>query len=320
MTQERPSKLVPILLIANVLLTAYVLSILMDAPGPKPPGPTISESTTTGIEAGLNNMRTQVDELRMMLEAIKTDKVVLRSNLAQRTIDPLQDPLEAALNEKALLLVNQINALKNITESNVVQAGQLWREAQLTLEGAVLGGDSSEFEQLRSTTATLQSSIEKTIPGLLAARYTQARQQESLRDGLTHWAGASAYLALYPNDGTPSAAETAQKIGYEHERVRQEILQKAQTKYNLWACEQIKKAWVDIKDANSPISKSDNKKFYNSCVHFLATIDSSLLDMSTGELYREVLHFVKERMPLEYFQDLIKEIQNANKKSFDVSN
>jgi hypothetical protein len=65
------------------------------------------------------------------------------------------------------------------------------------------------------------------------------------------------------------------------------------------------------------VLKSDNTKFYHSCVHFLAPIDTSLLDMSTGELYREVLQFVRERMPREDFQELIKEIQNGKKRSLD---
>ncbi|MCF7854903.1 MAG: hypothetical protein K9N51_08900 [Candidatus Pacebacteria bacterium] len=225
--------------------------------------------------------------------------------------------VDATLLQQADSVAQRINAVGSVTGKNVVEAAQLWREAQLTLEAAIISGETPEFVALSSSTAKLQTSLAEVIPGFVQSAYTNARKASTLRDGLTRWAGAGAYLALYPNDGTPEAAEAAQKMGYEHERVRQELLQKAQTKYNLWACEQIKKAWLDIKDVNSPVSKSDNTKFYHSCVHFLSPIDSSLLDMSTGELYREVLQFVRERMPMEDFQELIKEIQNGKKRSLD---
>lgn len=225
--------------------------------------------------------------------------------------------IDDTLLQQSNFVTEQIKAVGRVNEKNVVKAAQLWREAQLTLEAAFVSGESPEFKKLRSEASSLQQSLVKTIPELVTKAYDKARQQNSLRDGLTQWAGAGAYLALYPNDGTPSAAKTAQMIGYEHERVRQELMQKAQTSYNLWACEQIKKAWVDIKEVNSPVFKSDNTKFFHSCVHFLAPIDSSLLGMSTGGLYRAVLQFVQERMPMKDFQDLIKEIENGTKRSLD---
>jgi len=232
----------------------------------------------------------------------------------------LSASLDSNLLQQANSLAKRIDTVGPVTEKNVVEAAQLWREAQLTLEAAVVSGETPEFMALRASTAQLQESLVGAIPSLVKSAYASARKASTLRDGLIQWAGAGAYLALYPNDGTPASAEAAQAMGYEHERVRQDLLQKAQTNYNLWACEQIKKAWVDIKDVNSPVSKSDNIKFYHSCVHFLAPIDSSLLDMTTVELYREVLQFVRERMPMEDFQNLIKEMQDGKKQTLDSAN
>jgi len=257
---------------------------------------------------------------RLLLALVVANLLVMTLVLFRSPARPVSTSpasVDAALLVQADSVAQRIDAVGRVTGKNVVEAAQLWREAQLTLEASIVFGDTPEFEALSSSTAKLQTSLAGAIPGLVQSAYTNARKGGNLRDGLTRWAGAGAYLALYPTDGTPASAEAAQAMGYEHERARQELLQKAQTKYNLWACEQIKKAWVDIKDVNSPVSKSDNAKFYHSCVHFLAPIDSSLLDMSTGELYREVLQFVRERMPMEDFQDLIKEIQNGKKRSLD---
>jgi len=227
------------------------------------------------------------------------------------------DSQDITLLKQADALATRIKAVGKIRNENAVEAARLWRESQLTLVADMVDGDSKEFESLASVATDLQHSLAKTIPPLVAEAYANARQEHSLRSGLARWAAAGAYLALLPNDGTPSVAETAQKMGYDHESVHQELLQKAQTKYNLWACEQIKKAWVDIKEVNSPVSKSDNMKFFHSCVHFLSPINSRLLDMSTGMLYREVLQFVRDRMPLKDFQELIKEIENGDKRSLD---
>lgn len=218
---------------------------------------------------------------------------------------------------QANLVATQISAFGGVSEGRLIDAVQLWRVSQLILEGTMDNGGSIELQKLQDEATKLQHSIEKVIPHLLAATYEDAIKMDTLRDGLARWAKAGAYLSLYPNNGTPATAELLQKIGYNHERVRQELLQKAQTRYNLWACGQIKNAWVDIKDVNNPVGTSDNQKFFHTCDHFLAPIDPSLLGMSTGELYREVLGFVRERISLEDFQELVKEIESGEKLSFD---
>jgi len=99
--------------------------------------------------------------------------------------------------------------------------------------------------------------------------------------------------------------------------VRQDLLAKHQTRYNLWACSAIKKAWVDIKEVNAPLSKQDNELFVQSCLHFLGPIDASLLDVATGELYLELLRFVRERLTREQFQELVEGLENAEKRGID---
>ncbi len=319
------NRLLLFLVAVNLFLTAWVFlrSMPIDSQPAVDNNPAPHSSLNDSLAEDLSSIANQIGKLTQAAESnvIEVTRLLQKTTLAIETAKGQSfakpDSLDVTLLHQANLVSNQISGLGTVNELNVVQAAQLWREAQLTLEAAVMSLDSPEFTKLRTATTELQQSLVKAIPDLLQAAYTNARQKTSLRDGLTQWAGAGAYLALYPNDGTPSAAETAQAMGYDHERVRQELMQKAQTKYNLWACEQIKKAWVDIQDVNSPVSRSDNTKFFHSCVHFLSPIDSSLLDMSTGELYREVLQFVRERMPMETFQDLIKELENGKKRSLD---
>lgn len=298
----------------NVLLTALVLIRLSHEPvvGALPPSSNRSplpspKTTQPSVTAGEQNLLDAVASLR---EATKRIQVI--PSVANES----DGSLEATLLDEANRLSEQINALGDVKKEEVIVAAQLWRQAQLTLEAANVAQNSEGFERLRMAASSLQAALAKAIPAMLEAAYDDASKASGLKAGLVHWARAGAYLAMLPNDGSPTSAEIAQKMGYEHENVRQELLQKAQTTYNLWACEQIKKAWVDIKEVNSPL-KSDNAKFYHSCVHFLAPIDSSLLDMSTGELYREVLQFVRERMPMEDFQELITAIHNGNKRSLD---
>jgi hypothetical protein len=229
----------------------------------------------------------------------------------------VKDSSDTNLLDQAELLTERIVSVEEITPENVVEAAQLWREAELTLEAVLSSGNKQELVNLSQSSKKLQKSLAEVIPKLVKNCYIKANNEKYLKNRLTLWAGAGAFLALFPNEGTPEAAEAAQSMGYEHERVRQKFLQLAQAKYNLWACEQIRKAWLDIKDANSPLWQSDNKKFYHTCIHFFAPIDSSLLDMSTGELYREVLHFVRERMPMEDFQEMAMGIQKGNKLTLD---
>jgi DNA-binding ferritin-like protein len=312
--------LIAMLLGANLILTIMLLLRMQDIERSISITSTTAKDTlTTKLKAQSSAVAEQITILgkiakESMFEAEQLRREIHQSMADAKTATPVIDPL---LTKQARIVADRINALGKISEGNVVEAAQLWREAQLTMEAAMTSPESPEFKRLSSSTASLQLSIQGVIPELASKSYNQARQKGSLKDALAKWAGAGAYIALYPNDGTPSSAERAQALGYEHERERQNLLQKAQTKYNLWACEQIKKAWVDIKDVNSPLSKSDNKKFFHSCVYFVAPIDPSLLDMATGELYREVLQFVRERMKLEDFQNLIKEIQNGRKVSLD---
>jgi hypothetical protein len=299
----------------NILLTALVLIRLSHEPivEPLPPSssraPLPSQKTAqASVTAGEQNL---LDAIATLREAAERIQVI--PSLANES----DGSLEATLLDEANRLSEQINALGDVNKEDVIVAAQLWRQAQLTLEAANVAQNPEGFERLRMATSSLQTALAKKIPAILETAYDDASKASGLKAGLVHWARAGAYLAMLPNDGSPASAEIAQKMGYEHENVRQELLQKAQTTYNLWACEQIKKSWVDIKEVNSPVSKSDNAKFYHSCVHFLAPIESSLLDMSTGELYREVLQFVRERMPMEDFQELIKAIHNGDKRSLD---
>lgn len=322
---DNKNRLLLFLVAVNLFLTVWVIlcSAPMKSQTLEDNNPTPLSSINASLQDDLSSVANQVGTLAQATESnmIEVKQLLQKATFALETATERHsqkpDLLDATLLHQADLVSDQIIGLGSVTEMNVVRAAQLWREAQLTLEASGVNLDSPEFTKLRTTTTALQQSLVKTIPSLLQAAYTNARQKDSLRNGLSQWAGAGAYLALYPNDGTPSNAETAQAMGYDHESVRQELMQKAQTKYNLWACEQIKKAWVDIKDVNSPLSKSDNTKFFYSCVHFLSPIDSSLFDMSTGELYREVLQFVRERMPIETFQELIKELENGKKRSLD---
>jgi hypothetical protein len=309
------------LLIANLILAIILLFCIQDIEKSISITSTAAKDTLTArLKAQSSSVAEQINALGKIAKESTLEAEQLRREIHQSMLDakapvPVIDPLLA---KQARIVADRINALGKISENNVVEAAQLWRESQLTMEATMTNPESPEFKRLRSSTTSLQLSIQNLIPELVSKSYNQARQKSSLKDALVQWASAGAYIALFPNDGTPSSAERTQALGYEHERMRQTLLQKAQTKYNLWACEQINKAWVDIKDVNSPLSKSDNKKFFHSCVYFLASVDPSLLDMITGELYREVLQFVRERMKLEDFQNLVKEIQIGRKVSIDT--
>jgi len=212
----------------------------------------------------------------------------------------------------------EVDAVSHVDATYVVTAARLWRRSQLALEAGALEPDAAEeATKLENAAKRLQDRLVNALSPLVQARHNEVSAAPTLKAGLTQWAEAGAVLALFPDTGEPELAGKAQELAYEHERVRQDLLAKHQTRYNLWACSVIKKAWVDIKEVNAPLSKQDNELFVQSCLHFLGPVDASLLDVATGELYREVLRFVRERLTREHFQELVEGLENAEKRGID---
>jgi hypothetical protein len=205
-----------------------------------------------------------------------------------------------------------------LAEFKVMEAAQLWRRAQLVAEAGILDGSLRSRERLSSDMDELAAVIRGALPPLLREAYGKAIAEDELQNALAQWARAGAHLALFPSDGSPESAAQAQKLGYEHERVRQQILGKAQRTYNLWACTNIRKAWLDVKAENSPVSNEDNPKFQRTCVRFIGPIDSSLLDMQTGELYRELIQFVRKRMSVDTFAETVEMVEKSEKRDLDT--
>lgn len=83
--------------------------------------------------------------------------------------------LDPSLVQQANSLVKRIVAISHVTEKNVVEAAQLWSEAQLTLEAAVLSGETPEFIALGAATTNLQKSL---VPSSLVSCNPHTRMHE----------------------------------------------------------------------------------------------------------------------------------------------
>lgn len=212
-------------------------------------------------------------------------------------------------------LDSAIADVPTVDSTNIFKASQLWRRAQVILESTQLEPElASRHAELTSKVETLRRAIMSQLPRMLSAEHTNAIACAKLDAALECWAKAGALLSLLPDTGDPSEAKAAQKFAYEHEQVRQQVLAKYQLAYNLWACGEVTKAWADIKEENRALTHGGDPFFTQTYIRFLAPVDATLLGLETGQIYKDVLEFMHDKMTKEDFQKMVKENSTVKKK------
>ena len=109
-----------------------------------------------------------------------------------------------------------------------------------------------------------------------------------------------------------------------HELVHTRFEVAQQQRYNLWACQQIRKAWQDFEANSDPAARM------STCLHFLGPIHPGLLDPLPLELYRDFLQTVHGKLSRNLYQELseklavekrqmladLQELEMMNRRSF----
>ena len=122
------------------------------------------------------------------------------------------------------------------------------------------------------------------------------------------WAESSAVLGFYPSSNDPITAGKIQDLVSSHDLVRTRIELLQQQRYNLWACQQIRKAWKDFED-NSNIGAR-----MQTCLHFLGPIHTGLLDPVSLELYRDFLQTIRTKLSQDLYQELSEKLAVEKRK------
>lgn len=169
--------------------------------------------------------------------------------------------------------------------------------------------DSTVLDRVEKERDRLLQVLKSQIPPLVKAIDEQAIKESDSREAIGIWAKGGALLGYYPASNIPNEAETIQKIVTEHEVVRTRLALLQKQRYNVWACEHIKKAWQDFSDPNI----AANQAKLETCKRFLGPIETSHLEPIAMELYRDFLEAIKKKVTSEDYQSLATSLANSKR-------
>ncbi|GIW89871.1 MAG: hypothetical protein KatS3mg109_0303 [Pirellulaceae bacterium] len=168
--------------------------------------------------------------------------------------------------------------------------------------------DPQVLQQVESARNRLVQLLRDQIPTVVRTLDEQAVQSTDYTTAKRLWAQSSAVLGFYPSSNDPIEAGKIQQLVSDHESVRARIEVCQQQRYNLWACQQIRKAWKDF-EANA-----DAQARMQTCLHFLGPIHPALLDPVPLDLYRDFVQAVRNKLSQELYQDLAEKLAEAQRK------
>ena len=167
--------------------------------------------------------------------------------------------------------------------------------------------DAALLDRVEKERDRLLDLLKTQIPPLVKAIDDHAIKERESKEALGIWAKSGALLGYYPASNIPKEAEAIQKIVTEHETVRTRLALLQKQRYNQWACENIKKAWLDFAD---PMITSTQAKL-ETCKRFLGPIETSHLEPISMELYRDFLDAIKKKASSEDYQALATHLANS---------
>lgn len=169
--------------------------------------------------------------------------------------------------------------------------------------------DSSLLDRVETERNRLMELLKTQIPPLVKSIDDQAVKEPESHHALGFWAKAGAMLGYYPASNIPGEAQEIQQIVTAHELVRTRIALVQKQRYNVWACESIKKAWQDFADT----AITSNQAKLETCKRFLGPIDTNALEPIGMELYRDFLDTIKNKVSKDEYQSLATSLVNAKR-------
>lgn len=164
------------------------------------------------------------------------------------------------------------------------------------------------LQQAEEARNRLASLLREEIPGIVLKLDEQAVKSENYSEARRLWAQSSAVLGFYPSSNDPTEAGRIQDLVSGHDVIRTRIDLGQQQRYNLWACQQIRKAWKDFEE------NSDAGARMQTCLHFLGPIHPGLLDPVSLELYRDFLQTIRSKVSKDVYQGLAEDLAVERRK------
>lgn len=164
------------------------------------------------------------------------------------------------------------------------------------------------LQQAEESRNRLAGLLRDEIPGVVCKLDEQAVKTEDYSEARRLWAQSSAVLGFYPSSNDPIEAGKIQELVSGHDVIRTRIELVQQQRYNLWACQQIRKAWKDFEE------NSDAGARMQTCLHFLGPIHPGLLDPVSLELYRDFLQTIRSKVSKDLYQELSERLAVERRK------
>ena len=168
--------------------------------------------------------------------------------------------------------------------------------------------DLDVLQQVENARNRLVGLLRTEIPGVVRKADKKALTSTDYLEAKRLWAESSAVLGFYPSSNDPVEAGKIQELLSAHDLVRTRIELLQQQRYNLWACQQIRKAWKDFEE-NSNVGAR-----MQTCLHFLGPIHPGLLDLVSLELYRDFLQTIRNKLSQELYQELSEKLARKQRK------
>ena len=251
----------------------------------------------------------------------KLDELLSRVPSSEQVIDTSKLSRTSTSDLAWFLITNDPKEKKELALRRVKQASQHEQVAPETIESlandleglnVILNApellDANMLQQVEDGRNRLVELLRSEIPGVVRKQDEQALKSIDYTESKRLWAESSAVLGFYPSSNDPIEAGKIQELVSTHDLVRARIELLQQQRYNLWACQQIRKAWKDFEE-NSNVGAR-----MQTCLHFLGPIHPGLLEPVSLELYRDFLQTIRNKLSQELYQELSEKLAVEQRK------
>jgi len=261
-----------------------------------------SNTPSSQLESKLDDL---LSRLPPITEGFDTSKLTRASTSDLAWFLITNDPKEKK--ELALRRIDQAAEHKSVTAESIESlATDL--EGLNVIINAPERLDLDVLQQVEDARNRLVDMLRKEIPNLVRNMDEKALKSSDYANAKRLWAESSAVLGFYPSSNDPITAGKIQELVSSHDLVRTRVELLQQQRYNLWACQQIRKAWKDFED-NSNVGAR-----MQTCIHFLGPIHTGLLDPVSLELYRDFLQTIRNKLSQELYQELSEKLAVEKRK------
>ena len=215
------------------------------------------------------------------------------------------DPKEKK--ELALRRIEQSSQHEHVTPESIQSLANDLEGLNVILNAPELL-DADVIQQVEDARNRMVELLRNEVPTVVRKLDEQALKSTDYTQAKRLWAESSAVLGFYPSSNDPVEAGKIQELVSAHDlvRTRIELLQKQ--RYNLWACQQIRKAWKDFEENSNAGARMQT------CLHFLGPIHPGLLDPVSLELYRDFLQTIQKKLTQDLYQVLSEKLAVEQRK------